>query len=224
MIALIDYGSGNIRSVFNALRHQGADVQLVSSAGSLSDANAVVLPGVGAFGDCVRGLQQRGLWDPMREWMNSGKPFLGICVGYQLLFDESEESPGVRGFGFFPGKVKKFSSAGLKVPQIGWNSLQLIEPRHPLWQGLPKEPHVYFVHSYFPEPADASIVTSYSTYGETFAASVARENVAAVQFHPEKSQDVGLGILRNFVSRSQVPSPKSQAPSRSKSDSNADTA
>ncbi len=199
MLALIDYGSGNIRSVQNALRHEGAEVELVSSAERLSDAAGVVLPGVGAFGDCVRGLQERRLWEPMREWMESGKPFLGICVGYQLLFDESEESPGVRGFGFFPGKVKKFSTPDLKVPQIGWNSLQLAQPDHPLWSGLPREPYVYFVHSYFPVPEDRSVVTSFATYGETFAASVARDNVAAVQFHPEKSQAVGLRILRNFV-------------------------
>lgn len=199
MLALIDYGSGNIRSVQNALQHAGAEVELVSSAERLSDAAGVVLPGVGAFGDCVRGLQERGLWDSMHEWMDSGKPFLGICVGYQLLFDESEESPGVRGFGFFPGKVKKFSTPDLKVPQIGWNSLQLAQPDHALWRGLPNEPYVYFVHSYFPVPEDASVATSFATYGETFAASAARDNVAAVQFHPEKSQDVGLRILRNFV-------------------------
>lgn len=199
MIALIDYGSGNIRSVYNALQHEGADVQLVSTPAELEKAHAVVLPGVGAFGDCVRGLQDRGLWDPMNTWLGSGKPFLGICVGYQLLFEESEETPGVRGFGFFKGKVKKFTSPGLKVPQIGWNQLQFAQPDHMLWRGLPSNAHVYFVHSYFPQPEDPSVVTSYSTYGETFAASAARENVAAVQFHPEKSQDVGLGILRNFV-------------------------
>jgi len=199
MLALIDYGSGNIRSVHNALKHVGADVRLVSSPDGLADADAVVLPGVGAFGDCVQGIQQRNLWEPMQDWMASGKPFLGICVGYQLLFEESEESPGVRGFGVFQGKVKKFSTKGLKVPQIGWNNLDLAQPSHALWQGLPRNPHVYFVHSYFPEPADPSIVTSRSTYGETFAASAARDNVAAVQFHPEKSQDIGLGILRNFV-------------------------
>lgn len=199
MIALIDYGSGNIRSVFNALQHEGADVQLVSNPADLEKAHAVVLPGVGAFGDCVHGLQERGLWGPMNDWLGSGKPFLGICVGYQLLFDESEETPGVRGFGFFKGKVKKFSSPGLKVPQIGWNQLQFTQRDHLLWQGLPENAHVYFVHSYYPQPEDPSVITSCSTYGETFAASAARDNVAAVQFHPEKSQDVGLGILRNYV-------------------------
>lgn len=199
MIALIDYGSGNIRSVHNALRHEGAAVELVSDAARLDDAEAVVLPGVGAFGDCVRGLQTRGLWEPMRAWLGSGKPFFGICVGYQLLFDESEETPGIRGFGHFAGRVKKFSSPGLKIPQIGWNNLALTNSSDPLWHELPRDPHVYFVHSYFPEPEDDSLVTSRATYGETFAASVARGHVAAVQFHPEKSQAVGLGILRNFL-------------------------
>ena len=205
MIALIDYGSGNIRSVINALRHQQADVELVSDPARLAGADAVVLPGVGAFGDCVLGLQSRGLWEPVSEWLAADKPFLGICVGYQMLFDESEESPGMRGFGFFPGKVKRFSATDLKIPQIGWNQLEIVDRAHPLWRGLPERPHVYFVHSYFPDPRDASIITSRSTYGETFAASTARGRVAGVQFHPEKSQAVGLGILRNFAAS--VPTP-----------------
>ena len=199
MIALIDYGSGNIRSVINALRHERAEVELISDPVRLAEADAVVLPGVGAFGDCVRGLQSRGLWEPLREWLAADKPFLGICVGYQMLFESSEESPGVMGFGFFSGHVKRFTAPGLKVPQIGWNRLDLAKPAHVLWRGLPAQPHVYFVHSYFPAPEDDSIVTSRSTYGETFAASAAKGRVAAVQFHPEKSQAVGLGILRNFI-------------------------
>lgn len=199
MLALIDYGSGNIRSVMNALRREQAGVELVSAPERLENADAIVLPGVGAFGDCVGGLQTRGLWDPLREWLAADRPFLGICVGYQMLFDESEESPGVRGFGFFAGKVKRFAAPGLKVPQIGWNQLELVNRSHMLWRGLPARPHVYFVHSFFPDPADSAIVTSRSTYGETFAASAARGRIAAVQFHPEKSQAVGLGILRNFI-------------------------
>jgi glutamine amidotransferase len=199
MLALIDYGSGNIRSVMNALRREHAHVELISDPARLADADAIVLPGVGAFGDCVRGLQSRGLWEPLAAWLDADKPFLGICVGYQMLFDESEESPGVRGFGFFPGKVKRFSTPGFKVPQIGWNQLDLTNRSHFLWRGLPANPHVYFVHSFFPEPDDPAIITSRSTYGETFASSAARGRVAAVQFHPEKSQQVGLGILRNFI-------------------------
>jgi glutamine amidotransferase len=206
MIALIDYGSGNIRSVINALRHEHADVELVSDPARLNDAAAVVLPGVGAFGDCVRGLQSRGLWEPIQAWLAADKPFLGICVGYQMLFDSSEESPGVSGFGFFPGRVKKFTTPGLKVPQIGWNQLELASPRSLLWKGLPERPHVYFVHSYFPDPTDPIEATARCTYGETFAASAARGRVSGVQFHPEKSQAVGLGILRNFITS--VPTPE----------------
>ncbi len=207
MIALIDYGSGNLRSVSKALEHEGADVRLVDSPAALAGADAMVLPGVGAFGDCVRNLRERGLWDPVKDWLASGKPFLGICLGYQLLFESSEETPGVKGFGFFPGKVKRFHEAGLKIPHMGWNSLELND--HPLWHGLPANPYVFFVHSYFPVPDDPAIVTSRTTYGETFAASVARDNVAAVQFHPEKSQDTGLAIMRNFI-RS-IPAAKSVA-------------
>ena len=199
MLALIDYGSGNIRSVTNALQHEGADVELVSDPARLAGADGIVLPGVGAFGDCVRGLQTRGLWEPLAAWLAADRPFLGICVGYQMLFEESEESPGVRGFGFFGGKVKRFTTPGLKVPQIGWNQLDLAAPAHPLWRGLPPGPHVYFVHSFFPEPTDPSVITARTTYGATFAASAARGRAAGVQFHPEKSQAVGLAILRNFI-------------------------
>jgi imidazole glycerol-phosphate synthase subunit HisH len=180
-VALIDYGAGNVRSVFNALKFLGADVNLTADAAEIRRASRVVLPGVGAFGDCVRG----------------GQPFLGICVGYQMLFEESEESPDVRGLGFFPGKVKRFATPGLKVPQIGWNALDLTP--HPLWKNLGEHPQVYFVHSYYCEPVDSSLVIGRTTYGETFAAAAAKGSVAGVQFHPEKSQDVGLGILRNFL-------------------------
>jgi glutamine amidotransferase len=147
----------------------------------------------------VRNIKSRNLWNAMQEWLGSGKPFLGICVGYQLLFDSSEEDANEKGFGFFRGKVRRFSSPGIKIPQIGWNSLALTQPQDPLWRGLPENPYVYFVHSYYPVPEDASIITSRTTYGETFAASAARGRVAAVQFHPEKSQEIGLTILRNFV-------------------------
>ena len=197
MIALIDYGSGNLRSVSKALQHEGAEVRLADSPETIARADAVVLPGVGAFGDCVKNLQARRLWEPLADWLRSGRPFLGICLGYQLLFEESEESPGVRGFGFFPGRVKRFSTPGLKIPHMGWNTLDLAAI--PLWKGIPRHPHVYFVHSYFPVPADDSIVSARSTHGETFAAAVTRGRVAAMQFHPEKSQEIGLAILRNFI-------------------------
>ena len=198
MIALIDYGSGNIRSVFKALQHEGADVRLIGDPAGLKTADSVVLPGVGAFGDCVRGIQSRGMWEPLQAWLQSGRPFLGICVGYQLLFEESEEAQdGTRGFGFFSGKVRRFTTPGLKVPQIGWNSLDCAP--HRLWNGLPQNPHVFFVHSYYPVAAHPAEAIATCTYGEPFAAAAARGNVAGVQFHPEKSQKVGLQILRNFV-------------------------
>jgi glutamine amidotransferase len=197
MIALIDYGSGNIRSVSKALQREGAEVQLAAEAEGLKKASAVVLPGVGAFGDCVRNLQERGLWEPLRQWIEEDRPFLGICLGYQLLFESSEETPGVSGFGLFRGRVKRFAEVGLKIPHMGWNTLDLVG--HPLWKGLPKDPSVFFVHSYFPVPEDDAIITSRATYGETFAASAARGRVAAMQFHPEKSQSIGLKILRNFI-------------------------
>lgn len=196
-VALIDYGSGNVRSVFNALKFLGADAHLTDNADEILKADRVILPGVGAFGDCVSGLKSRGLWEIVQESLKSGRPFLGICVGYQMLFEESEESPGVGGLGFFKGKVKKFTSADLKVPQIGWNALDL-HP-HPLWQGLGTNPHVYFVHSYYCAPEDPSVITARCTYGTTFAAAAARGSVAGVQFHPEKSQDTGLQIIRNFL-------------------------
>jgi imidazole glycerol-phosphate synthase subunit HisH len=199
MIALIDYGSGNLRSVAKALQHEGADVQLVSTPEPLADASAVVLPGVGAFGDCVSNLRQRNLWQPMMDWLDSGKPFLGVCVGLQMLFESSEEAPGVQGLGYFKGSVKRFSASQLKVPQIGWNSLHLTQPAHPLWQGLGEKPFFYFVHSYFAQPEEESIITATADYGSPFAAGVAKDNVAAVQFHPEKSQEAGLTLLRNFV-------------------------
>jgi imidazole glycerol-phosphate synthase subunit HisH len=197
MIALIDYGSGNVRSVFNALKQHHADVQLTADPAVIEAAQKVVLPGVGAFGDCVEGLQQRGLWDLMKNWLGANRPFLGICVGYQMLFESSEESPGVAGFGFFAGRVRRFKTPGLKVPQIGWNSLELVP--HTLWNGLEQEPHVYFVHSYYPQPTDPACVIARCNYGESFAAAAASGNVAGVQFHPEKSQSVGLQILKNFL-------------------------
>ncbi len=199
MIGIIDYGSGNLRSVSKALQREGAAVSLVSSPEQLEGIQSVVLPGVGAFGDCVRNLRARGLWEPLRTWLERDRPFLGICLGYQLLFETSEESPGEAGFGYFAGKVRRFRENGLKVPHMGWNNLDLTAPADPLWRGVPADPFVFFVHSYFPVPQEQSIVTSRATYGEAFAASATRGNVSAVQFHPEKSQDVGLAILRNFV-------------------------
>ena len=198
MIALIDYGSGNIRSVSKALQHEGADVQLVDSPEGLSNAEAVVLPGVGAFGDCVRNLKSRNLWDSMRGWLDAGKPFLGICVGYQLLLVESEEDSVEKGFGFFHGKVKRFSAPGIKVPQIGWNAVNQKKPDCPMFAGVDDGAYFYFVHSFYVAPEDPSIVVGETGYGLNYCSAVWKDNVFAVQFHPEKSQAAGLQMLKNF--------------------------
>ncbi len=201
MIALIDYGSGNLRSVHKALLKVGAEVRLATRPADLRDARAVVLPGVGAFDDCLQALQRQELLEASREFLNSGRPFLGICVGYQALFERSEEfNSRASGLGVFPGRVVRFESRdGLKVPQIGWNQLEVLQPECPLYEGIPSGSYVYFVHSYFPRPEDASIVATRTVYGESFASSVWRGNVFATQFHPEKSQQVGLQLLANFL-------------------------
>ncbi len=199
LLGLIDYGSGNLRSVSNALAKIGACVEMLATPERLEEMDAVVLPGVGAFGDCAHQLQQRGLWEPIANWLQADRPFLGVCLGYQLLFDASEETPGVAGFGRFPGQVKRFAAPGLKVPQIGWNSLQFTQPEARLWRGLAEGAHVYFVHSYYPDPEDRHVVAATADYGAPFAAAIEEGNTMGVQFHPEKSQEAGLAMLRNFV-------------------------
>lgn len=201
MIALIDYGAGNLRSVHKALRHVGAEVRLAPEPHGLREAKAVVLPGVGAFDDCLNALRRQELLAACREFIASGRPFLGICVGYQALFEGSEEfNSCAAGLGVFRGRVVRFSGRnGLKVPQIGWNQLELARPDCPLFRDVPPGSHVYFVHSYYPNPLEESIVAARTEYGETFASAVWKDNVYATQFHPEKSQAVGLRMLRNFV-------------------------
>ncbi|HYG23292.1 MAG TPA: imidazole glycerol phosphate synthase subunit HisH [Verrucomicrobiae bacterium] len=200
MIALLDYGSGNLRSVHNALLKVGADVRVVRDAAELHGADAAVLPGVGAFDDCIHALEKQELLAATRTFIDSGRPFLGICVGYQALFDRSDEfNSCAAGLGIFKGNVVKFSAGeGLKVPQIGWNQLESIAPGCPLFRDINEGSYVYFVHSFFPRPEDPGIVATKTTYGETFASSVWRDNVFATQFHPEKSQKVGLQLLKNF--------------------------
>ena len=201
VIALIDYGSGNLRSVHKALLKAGAEVRIAQRPEEFRDARAVVLPGVGAFDDCIQALQKQGLLEASRHFMQSGRPFLGICVGYQALFEKSEEfNSCAAGLGIFQGKVVRFSQQdGLKIPQIGWNQLEIVKPECPLFRGIPDGSYVYFVHSFFPKPSEASIVATRTTYGQNFASSVWRDNIFATQFHPEKSQKVGLQLLRNFV-------------------------
>jgi glutamine amidotransferase len=201
MIALLDYGSGNLRSVEKALLKVGANVRVTTSPEGMKDARAVVLPGVGAFDDCINAMQRQELLGAIKELIASGRLFLGICVGYQALFEKSEEfNSCAAGLGVFKGRVVRFSGAGeLKVPQIGWNQVELTQPDCPLFGGIPDRSHFYFVHSFYPQPEDSSIVAGRTAYGETFAAAIACRNVFATQFHPEKSQAVGLQLLRNFV-------------------------
>lgn len=201
MIALLDYGSGNLRSVHKALLAAGADVRLAMSPGEIGDARGLVLPGVGAFDDCINAMQRQELLEASRDFIRSGKPFLGICVGYQALFERSEEfNSCAAGLGVFKGKVVRFpESSGLKVPQIGWNQVNRAGRDCPLYRDIPDGSHFYFVHSFFPKPEDDSIVATRTEYGESFASSVWKDNVYATQFHPEKSQKVGLQLLSNFV-------------------------
>jgi len=199
-IGMIDYGSGNLRSVSKALQTVGADVRRISLGPLSSDLDALVLPGVGSYGDSVHHLRARNLFEPIRNWLANGKKFLGICLGYQLLFEESEESPGVKGLGLLEGKVQRFRTPGIKVPQIGWNRLEWTKSAHKRFPELPKDPFVYFVHSYYPSPRERSIIAATTIYGEEFAAAIVTDNLLATQFHPEKSQENGLAILRQFVS------------------------
>ena len=201
MIALLDYGSGNLRSVHKALLAAGADVRLVKRPDEIGDARGLVLPGVGAFDDCINAMQRQELLGASREFIRSGKPFLGICVGYQALFERSEEfNSCAAGLGVFKGSVVRFSAKhGLKIPEIGWNQVKLAKADCPLYRGIADGSHFYFVHSFFPKPEDDSIVATRTEYGENFASSVWKDNVFATQFHPEKSQKVGLQLLKNFV-------------------------
>ncbi len=201
MIALLDYGSGNLRSVQKALQKVGANVRVTTSPDGLNDARAAVLPGVGAFDDCIKAMDGQGLLDGVKRFIESGRPFLGICVGYQALFEKSEEfNSCAAGLGIFSGKVVRFTEQpGLKIPQIGWNQIEIAQSSCPLFHGIPSGSYVYFVHSFFPQPLDPSIVATRTDYGGRFASAVWKDRVFATQFHPEKSQNIGLKLLKNFV-------------------------
>jgi len=201
VIALVDYGSGNLRSVYKALLKVGAEVEIVRAPEEMKEARAAVLPGVGAFDDCITALDKQALLSGLKAFIQSGRPFLGICVGYQALFEKSEEfNSCAAGMGIFHGKVVRFhGNHGLKVPQIGWNQIELAQSNCPLFRGVPNQSYVYFVHSFFPQPQDQSIVATRTDYGETFASAIWKDNVYATQFHPEKSQKIGLQLLSNFV-------------------------
>jgi glutamine amidotransferase len=201
-IAVVDYDAGNTLSVTRALEKVGAGVDLTSDPDRVKDADAVVLPGVGAFGDCMRKLAERGMDAACREAFRSGKPFLGVCVALQVIFDDSEESPGAEGLGLLPGSVRRFKGGNLKVPHMGWNELRLVRD-HQVLDGLDGE-DFYFVHSFYPEPAEQADLIGETEYGVRFCAAAGRENLVAVQFHPEKSSRAGLGLYENFLAWSRT--------------------
>lgn len=201
MIAIIDYGAGNLQSVKKALDYLGEPNLITAKSSEIEAADALILPGVGSFGDAMQSLTNSGLLETVRAAALSDTPFLGICLGLQLLFPESEESKGVKGLGVLSGKIIKFpGDMGLKIPQIGWNSINIREGCK-LYAGVPQNAYVYFVHSYYLQAADPEVVAAKAEYGVTFHASVADEahRLYATQFHPEKSGAVGLRILRNFA-------------------------
>lgn len=198
-VGIVDYGRGNIRSVENAFLAIGADVVLIRTPEEMEGITHLVVPGQGEFGDCAANLKKQGMFAPIQQWAAEDKPYLGICVGYQLLFEHGEESPDAEGLGILPGTVKRFPDVGLKIPHMGWNSVQPTDPTHPIWAEMPAEPYFYFVHSYYPEPADAKHIAATCDYALPFAAAITRGNLIATQFHPEKSQHNGLQLLKNFL-------------------------
>lgn len=202
-IGVIDYGGGNLRNVLNVLKFLGHEGVLVSAPQDLAQVDRLVFPGVGSFGDCAEELDRRDLRGALVDWVGADRPYFGICLGYQMLFERSAESPGARGLGVFAGEVVRFpSEAGLKVPHMGWNEVEPVDPQRSIWQGTPQPLYLYFVHSYYPVPADSGIVASTTDYGVSFAASVIKGRVFAGQFHPERSQDAGLCLMRNFLESS----------------------
>ncbi|MCB1225053.1 MAG: imidazole glycerol phosphate synthase subunit HisH [Verrucomicrobiales bacterium] len=199
-LGILDYGAGNLRSVNNAFEALGRSSRLIATAADFDQVDVLIFPGQGAFGDCVKFLKHRDLWTPLQEWLKAERPYLGICLGYQLLFEGSEECPGVQGLAAAGGVVRRFDpGSGLKIPHMGWNAVQWSAPFSNWWQGLPNPSHLYFVHSYYPDVADSSEVLCTAEYGRDFAAGIARPHLMAVQFHPEKSQTLGLKLLGNAL-------------------------
>ncbi|GDZ92799.1 imidazole glycerol phosphate synthase, glutamine amidotransferase subunit [Planktothrix agardhii CCAP 1459/11A] len=200
VIAVIDYDMGNLHSVCKGLEKAGVTPQVTDSATIIKNADAVVLPGVGSFDPAMQHLRSRNLVEPIQDVIASGIPFLGICLGLQILFESSEEGQE-KGLGIFPGTVRRFQSEpGLTIPHIGWNQLSLIQPDLPLWKTIGSQPWVYFVHSYYVDPTDRNLTAATIQHGsQIITAAIAKDNVMAVQFHPEKSSNAGLKILDNFV-------------------------
>ena len=212
-IGIIDYGMGNLGSVSNACKFLGLDAEIISAPAQMDSCRFIILPGVGAFGDCMAHLTSHGFVSPIQKWISSGNPFMGICLGLQMLFQTSEENPGVEGLGIFKGSVRRFcgadtpvcppneqtrASAPLKIPQIGWNAVNQKKPDCPMFAGVDDGAYFYFVHSFYVAPEDSSIVAGETDYGRKYCSAVWKDNVFAVQFHPEKSQAAGLQMLKNF--------------------------
>ena len=206
-VGLLNYGGGNLRSVENALHSLGVDPVVITGPEGLEGITHLILPGQGEFGDVMRQLGKRELTAPLREWIAAGKPYFGICVGFQILFEGSDEAPGTEGLGIVKGRCVRFQEEeGKKIPQMGWNGTQPATTGTGYWKGLGAEPYFYFVHSYYPVPEDSewkATVTDYA--GESFTAAVEKGKVLACQFHPEKSQDAGLGLMRNFLGVEELP-------------------
>jgi len=198
MIAIVDYGVGNLHSVAKALERAGADARVTSDPRAVDEARAVVLPGVGAFRDSMDSMSRSDLAGSVTGAIRSGKPFLGICLGLQMLFSVSEEFGSTKGMGILPGRVVRFDG-GLKVPHLGWNEVRIAREGNPLFEGIPDRTHFYFVHSYYVVPDDPKITAATCDYGVSFTCMAWKDNVFAVQFHPEKSQETGLKMLSNFV-------------------------
>lgn len=198
MIAIIDYGAGNLHSVKNALDFLGVKSVITSSASEILSADKVILPGVGAFGDAMNSLRERNLDKVVASAAESSKPLLGICLGLQLMFEESEETPGVKGLSLFKGRIIKIPDTGLKIPHMGWNDIE-VSKESKILHGIGKNPFVYFVHSYYINAEDEKIVSAYTTYGAKLGIAIEDKNVFATQFHPEKSGDTGMKILKNFT-------------------------
>lgn len=201
MIAIVDYGMGNLRSVNKAFESQGYASVVTNNPDIILGSDGLVLPGVGAFGDCIKNLRQYKLVDTIKEFIKTGKPYLGICLGYQILFESSEESPDQKGLGIIKGRVVKFNldrELNLKIPHMGWNKIA-IKKEADLLRGIPDNSWFYFVHSYYPVPADPGVVAVSTNYGIEFSAAVQKDNIFACQFHPEKSSDLGLKIMQNFA-------------------------
>lgn len=200
MIAIIDYGAGNIQSVYKALKFIGADCKVTSDKDEIFNADGAILPGVGSFGDAMDTMTKRGIKDTIIEYTKSGKPFLGICLGLQLLFPESEETPGVKGLDIFKGTITKIPNQNrtLKIPHMGWNNIS-IKQKNGIFKDIEGEPYVYFVHSFYLKAQDKDIVAATTQYGVEIDAAVQKGNIIATQFHPEKSGEVGLKMLKNFV-------------------------